>query len=75
MLWSILVGIFIGAVAGRLTNRPAGCLTKVMAGWIGSAIGQSLFGYWGPSLAGMAILPSILGAIILIALLDLFFGK
>ena len=38
-------------------------------------VGQSLFGFWGPSLAGMAILPSILGAIIVIAVVDLFFGK
>lgn len=49
--------------------------TIFFAGLVGSFVGQSLFGFWGPSLAGMAILPSILGAIIVIAVVDLFFGK
>lgn len=44
-----------------------------MAGLIGSWVGQSLFGFWGPSLAGMAILPSVLGAIIVIAVMSYFF--
>ena len=42
----------------------------IFAGLVGSFVGQSLFGFWGPSLAGMAILPSILGAIIVIAVVD-----
>ena len=41
---------------------------------VGAFVGQSLFGYWGPTLADMAILPSVLGAIIVIAVVDLFFG-
>ena len=52
-----------------------GCIYNIFAGLVGSFVGQSLFGFWGPSLAGMAILPSILGAIIVIAVVDLFFGK
>ena len=63
MIWSLIVGALIGVMAGAITNRGE------------SIVGQSLFGFWGPSLAGMAILPSILGAIIVIAVVDLFFGK
>ena len=53
MLWSIIVGGFIGFLAGAITNKGGamGVIAKVVAGLIGSSVGQSLFGTWGPSLA------------------------
>ena len=77
MIWSLIVGSLIGMMAGAITNRgeSMGCIYNIFAGLVGSFVGQSLFGFWGPSLAGMAILPSILGAIIVIAVVDLLFGK
>ena len=77
MIWSLIVGSLIGMMAGAITNRgeSMGCIYNIFAGLVGSFVGQSLFGFWGPSLACMAILPSILGAIIVIAVVDLFFGK
>lgn len=77
MIWSLIVESLIGMMAGAITNRgeSMGCIYNIFAGLVGSFVGQSLFGFWGPSLAGMAILPSILGAIIVIAVVDLFFGK
>ncbi|TCD45764.1 GlsB/YeaQ/YmgE family stress response membrane protein [Streptococcus sp. X16XC17] len=76
MIWSMIVGLIIGAVAGAITNRESmGCITKMLAGLVGSSVGQSLFGFWGPSLAGMALIPSIIGAVIVIAVVDYFFGK
>lgn len=77
MIWSLIVGSLIGMMAGAITNRgeSMGCIYNIFAGLVGSFVGQSLFGFWGLSLAGMAILPSILGAIIVIAVVDLFFGK
>ena len=77
MIWSLIVGALIGVMAGAITNRgeSMGCIYNIFAGLVGSFVGQSLFGFWGPTLAGMAILPSILGAIIVIAVIDLFFGK
>ncbi|HFR3412338.1 TPA: GlsB/YeaQ/YmgE family stress response membrane protein, partial [Streptococcus suis] len=44
-------------------------------GLVGSSIGQSLFGHGGPSLAGMALFPSILGAVIVVAVVSFFFGR
>ena len=74
MIWSLIVGSLIGMMAGAITNRgeSMGCIYNIFAGLVGSFVGQSLFGFWGPSLAGMAILPSILGAIIVIAVVDIF---
>ena len=77
MLWSILVGGFIGFLAGAITNKGGamGVIAKVVAGLIGSSVGQSLFGTWGPSLAGMSLIPSVLGAVIIVAVVSFFFGK
>lgn len=70
MLGSMLVGLLIGILAGAVTNRGErmGCFGKMFLGWVGAWIGQFLFGYWGPSLAGTAIIPSVLGAMILLAI-------
>ena len=77
MIWSMIVGVLIGAVAGAITNRGEnmGCFFKMFAGLIGSSVGQALLGSRGPSLAGMALIPSIVGAIIVIALVEFVFGK
>ncbi|MGL4547478.1 GlsB/YeaQ/YmgE family stress response membrane protein [Eubacterium aggregans] len=74
LLWVMIIGGIIGAVAGAIASRdlPAGCVGNIAAGIIGSIIGEKLFGYWGPTAAGMAIVPSIIGALILVAVLDLF---
>ena len=59
MIWSIIVGGFIGFIAGLL----------------GSSVGQALFGKWGPTMAGMSLIPSILGAVIVVAVVSFFFGR
>ena len=38
-----------------------GIIANIIAGLVGSTIGQAILGTWGPSLAGMAIVPSIIG--------------
>ncbi|WP_251952522.1 GlsB/YeaQ/YmgE family stress response membrane protein [Levilactobacillus brevis] len=75
-LWSIIVGAIIGAIAGAITNKGGsmGWIANILAGLIGSWLGQSLLGTWGPSLAGMALVPSILGAIILVLIVSTIFG-
>ena len=77
MIWSIIVGGFIGFVAGGITKKGGtmGIVSNVIAGLVGSSVGQSLFGTWGPSLGGMALIPSILGAVIVVTIVSIFFGK
>ena len=59
MLWSIIVGGLIGLIAGAITKKGGsmGLIANIIAGLVGSSVGQSLLGSWGPSLAGMAIIP------------------
>ena len=77
MIWSIIVGGFIGFIAGGITKKGGamGIMANIIAGLVGSSVGQALFGSWGPKLAGMALVPSILGAVIVIAVVSFFFGK
>jgi len=77
MIWSLIVGGFIGFIAGGITKKGGamGIIANIIAGLLGSSVGQSLFGTWGPSMAGMAIVPSILGAVIVIAVVSFFFGR
>ena len=77
MIWSIIGGGFIGFIAGGITKKGGamGIIANIIAGLVGSSVGQALFGSWGPKLAGMALVPSILGAVIVIAVVSFFFGK
>ena len=62
MIWTLIVGAIIGAIGGSLSGRgkQMGCIFNIIAGLAGSYIGQAIFGHWGPHLAVMALVPSIL---------------
>ncbi|EMF0285753.1 GlsB/YeaQ/YmgE family stress response membrane protein [Enterococcus hirae] len=67
----------IGLIARAITNKGGsmGWIANIVAGLVGSAIGQALLGSWGPQLAGMALIPSIIGAIIVVAVVSFFLGR
>ena len=73
-IWVLIIGAIIGAVAGVITRRSGamGWISNIIAGLVGSAIGEALLGHWGPQLAGMAIIPSLIGAIIVVAVVSFF---
>lgn len=77
MIWSLIVGGLIGFIAGGITRKGGamGIIANIIAGLLGSYVGQAVFGTWGTNLAGMAIVPSVLGAVIVIAVVSFFFGK
>ena len=52
-----------------------GWIANIVAGLVGSSIGEAILGSWGPQLAGMAIIPSIIGAVIVVAVVSFFVGK
>ncbi|EPC6537942.1 GlsB/YeaQ/YmgE family stress response membrane protein [Enterococcus hirae] len=76
-LWVLIVGAIIGLIAGAITNKGGsmGWIANIVAGLVGSAIKQALLGSWGPQLAGMALIPSIIGAIIVVAVVSFFLGR
>lgn len=75
-IWALIVGGVIGAIAGAITKGSSmGIIANIIAGLVGSTIGQAILGTWGPSLAGMAIVPSIIGAVILVAIVSWILGR
>ncbi len=70
LLWTLIVGAIIGAIAGALTSKgqAMGWIAIIVAGLVGSWVGESLLGTWGPTLAGIAIIPSLIGAVIVVAI-------
>ena len=77
MIWSIIVGGLIGLVAGNFTKKRGlmGIVANVLAGLVGSSVGQHFLGTWGPSLADMALIPSVLGAVVVVAVVSALLGK
>ncbi|PLT29733.1 GlsB/YeaQ/YmgE family stress response membrane protein [Peribacillus deserti] len=71
-LWSLIIGGIIGWLAGLILGRdvPGGIIGNIIAGFIGAWLGGLIFGDWGPSIAGFAIFPALLGAIILILIVS-----
>ncbi|WP_125710121.1 GlsB/YeaQ/YmgE family stress response membrane protein [Companilactobacillus zhongbaensis] len=76
-IWVIIVGAIIGALAGSITKKgeAMGCVSNIIAGIVGSALGEALLGSWGPQLAGMAIIPSLIGAVILVVIVSFVVQK
>ncbi len=77
---SILMFIFFLFVAAACAwiadyfvpgNIPGGFWVSVIFGVIGAWLGTSLFGSAGPSLAGVPLIPAVLGCALLIFLLSL----
>ncbi|MBG9981663.1 GlsB/YeaQ/YmgE family stress response membrane protein [Aerococcaceae bacterium DSM 111020] len=76
MIWSIIVGGLIGWGAGLIMGRdiPGGVIGNIIAGFVGSWLGNMFFQGFGPVVGGFYILPSLIGAIILIAIVSFVLG-
>ena len=59
-------------VPGRI---PGGFLVAMICGVIGAWIGGNLVGSFGPSLAGVSLLPTILGSAILVFAIAIIGGR
>lgn len=71
-LWSLIIGGVIGWLAGMVMGKdvPGGVIGNIIAGFLGSWIGNMLLPTMEPVVGGFAIIPSLLGAIILIAVVS-----
>lgn len=76
-IWMLIVGAIIGAIGGAISGKgeKMGCLYNIIAGLVGSFVGQGILGNWGPHLAGMALIPSIIGAVVVVAVVSYFVGR
>ncbi|KIL50956.1 GlsB/YeaQ/YmgE family stress response membrane protein [Jeotgalibacillus campisalis] len=68
----LIVGGLIGWIAGMILGKdiPGGIIGNIIAGIIGAWIGDMILGDLGPEIADIAIIPALLGAIILILIVS-----
>jgi uncharacterized membrane protein YeaQ/YmgE (transglycosylase-associated protein family) len=77
---SFILFLFIAAACAYLAERlvpnsmPGGFFVSAIVGIIGAWIGGSMIGHFGPDLAGVAILPCILGSALFVFLFSLISG-
>ncbi|MFB5676006.1 GlsB/YeaQ/YmgE family stress response membrane protein [Paenibacillus terreus] len=74
-LWALIVGGIIGWLAGMIVGRdiPGGIIGNIIAGFIGGWLGSLILGHWGPVIGSFYIIPALIGAIILVAIVSLIF--
>jgi uncharacterized membrane protein YeaQ/YmgE (transglycosylase-associated protein family) len=67
LLVTLAIALVVGLVADRIVpgEIPGGWLGAMVAGLAGSWLGTSIMGQVGPTIAGIALLPALIGAIIL----------
>lgn len=75
LLISLIVGGILGALAQGLMKKdvPGGIFGNIVIGFIGSWLGGTLLGSFGPVISGFAIIPAIIGAALVVFIYDLIF--
>lgn len=75
ILWSIIIGLLAGAIAGWLMKgRGFGFIINLIVGLLGSVIGGWIYGLLGFSTHSIlgVLLMSIVGAVVLLFIVSLF---
>lgn len=64
-LLTLTMGGILGLIASLILNEevPGGATGMVLIGFLGSWLGESILGEWGPSINGFYLVPSLLGAL------------
>ena len=66
-LWSLIIGGIIGWLAGLIVGRD------IPGGIIGNIVAGVILGDMGPEMGGFYIVPALIGAIVLVAIVSLIF--
>jgi len=77
LIVTLLVAALIGWLAGMIVPGRVhyGWLGSIVAGLLGSWLGTLLLGNFGPSIGGIALIPALIGAVILVFIVDLIVGS
>ncbi|SHF95153.1 GlsB/YeaQ/YmgE family stress response membrane protein [Dysgonomonas macrotermitis] len=78
ILWSIIIGVIAGAVAGWLMKGHGfGFIVNLIVGLIGSILGGWIYGLLGIGTGGIfgVLIMSVIGAVVLLWVISLFKKK
>jgi uncharacterized membrane protein YeaQ/YmgE (transglycosylase-associated protein family) len=77
----IFAGIVIAGMVGALADKvvpgelPFGIPGAILAGWLGFVLGHKILGDFGPSIAGVYLVPAFLGAVAVAFAAEILIGK
>ena len=80
-MWSLIISLIVGGLIGWVAELimkrdvPGGIIGNIVLGFLGSWVGGLIFPEFGPTLAGFAICPAILGAVLVVFIFSLIAGK
>lgn len=73
----LIIGGIVGWIGQLIIGKdvPGGIIGNIIVGLIGSALGGYLLNDFGPSVGGIAIIPAIIGALIVVFIYSLIAKK
>ena len=80
-MWSFIISLIVGGLIGwgaeLIMKRevPGGVIGNIVLGFIGSWLGGLLLSDFGPVIQGFAIVPAVLGALLVVFIFGLIAGK
>ena len=80
-MWSLIISLIVGGLIGWVAELimkrevPGGVIGNIVLGFIGSWLGGLLLSDFGPVIQGFAIVPAILGSLLVVFIFSLIAGK
>ena len=80
-MWSLIISLIVGGLIGWVAELimkrevPGGVIGNIVLGFIGSWLGGLLLSDFGPVIQGFAIVPAVLGALLVVFIFGLIAGK
>ena len=80
-MWSLIISLVVGGLIGWVAevimkrDVPGGVIGNIVLGFIGSWLGGLLLSDFGPVIQGLAIVPAILGSLLVVFIFSLIAGK
>lgn len=80
-MWSLIISLIVGGLIGWVAELimkrevPGGVIGNIILGFLGSWLGGLLFSDFGPMIQDFAIVPAILGSVLVVFIYGLIVGK
>ncbi len=80
-MWSLIISLIVGGLIGWVAELimkrevPGGVLGNIILGFLGSWLGGLLLSDFGPMIQDFAIVPAILGSLLVVFIYGLIAGK
>ena len=80
-MWSLIISLIVGGLIGWVAELimkrevPGGVIGNIILGFLGSWLGGLLLSDFGPMIQDFAIVPAVLGSLLVVFIYGLIAGK